>query len=86
MLMTYIWLGMAAASVLFGAASGRLDAVSAAVTEGAGAAVTLCLGIAGAMCLWSGVLEAMERESKKAMLDEFGRGTADMMYASRSSR
>ena len=61
MLMTYIWLGMAAASVLFGAASGRLDAVSAAVTEGAGAAVTLCLGIAGAMCLWSGVLEAMER-------------------------
>lgn len=61
MLMTYIWLGMAAASVLFGAASGRLDVVSAAVTEGAGAAVTLCLGIAGAMCLWSGVLEAMER-------------------------
>lgn len=61
MLMTYIWLGMAAASVLFGAATGRLAAVSAAVTEGAGAAVTLCLGITGALCLWSGVLEVMRR-------------------------
>ena len=59
MLMSWIWLGMTAAAVLFGAATGRMDAISSAVTDGAGSAVTLCLGIAGAVCLWSGVLEAM---------------------------
>lgn len=61
MLMSWIWLAMAAAAVLFGAATGRLDAVSAAVTEGAGAAVTLCIGIAGAVMLWSAVMEAMRQ-------------------------
>lgn len=61
MLMGYLWLGMVAASVGYGAATGRLAAVSAAVTEGAGAAVTLCLGIAGAVCLWSAVLEVMRQ-------------------------
>ena len=59
MLMSWIWLGMTAAAVLFSAATGRTNAVAAAVTEGAGSAVTLCLGIAGAVCLWSGVMEAM---------------------------
>ena len=68
MLMTYIWLGMAAAAVLFGAATGRLDAVSSAVTEGAGAAVTLCIGIAGAVILWSAVMEAMRQSGLLAAL------------------
>lgn len=61
LLMTYIWLGMAAAAVLYGAAVGTLPAVSAAVTQGAGAAVTLCIGITGAVCLWSAVMELMRR-------------------------
>lgn len=59
--MAYIWLLMSAAAVLFGAANGTLNAVSAAVTEGAGAAVTLCIGITGAVCLWSAVMEAMKQ-------------------------
>ena len=61
MLMSYLWLGMVAAAILCGAATGRLDAVGAAVTEGAGAAVTLVLGIAGTMALWSAVLELMRQ-------------------------
>lgn len=61
MLMTWISLLMMGAAILYGAANGTLGAVSAAVTEGAGSAVTLCLGIAGALCLWSGVMEAMRQ-------------------------
>ena len=68
MLMTYIWLCMAAAAVLFGAATGSPDAVSSAVTEGAGAAVTLCIGIAGAVMLWSAVMEAMRQSGLLAAL------------------
>ena len=61
LLMAYIWLAMTGAAVLYGAANGTLSAVSAAVTEGAGSAVTLCIGIAGAVCLWSAVMEAMKQ-------------------------
>ena len=46
MLMTYIWLGMICAAVLWGAGAGTLDTVSAAVTNGAQSAVTLCVSSA----------------------------------------
>ena len=61
MLMTWIWLGMVVAAVLYGAFAGTLPAVSAAVTEGAAGAVTLCLGLAGTLLLWSGLMELMRQ-------------------------
>lgn len=48
-------------SLVFGGAAGRLAEVSAAAMEGAGAAVELCLSMAGAICLWSGVMTLMDR-------------------------
>lgn len=68
MLMSWIWLGMVSVSILYGAATGNLSAVSAAVTEGAGSAVTLCLGLAGAVCLWSAVMELMAQSGLLAAL------------------
>lgn len=59
MLMSYIWLGIMALSVLYGTCSGNIGAVSAALMEGAGAAAELCLSIAGPVCLWTGVMELM---------------------------
>ena len=59
--MTVVWTGMVAVSVLCGLATGRGAEVAAAAIEGAGAAVELCLSIAGMMCLWSGVMEVMRR-------------------------
>lgn len=61
MLMAYVWVGMLAVSVLYGAANGTLGAVSAAVMEGAGAAVTLCVELAGAVALWTGVMEVLRQ-------------------------
>lgn len=61
MLMAYIWVGMLAVSVLYGCWAGTVPAVSAALMEGAAAAVELCLSICGAVCLWTGVMELMRR-------------------------
>ena len=61
MLMTWVWLGMVCAAILYGAFAGTLPAVSAAVTEGAAGAVTLCLKLAGALLLWSGLMELMRQ-------------------------
>ena len=61
MAMSWLWTGMVALSVLCGTVNGRMAEVSAAALEGAGAAVELCLGMLGSVCLWMGVMELMER-------------------------
>ena len=61
MVMAVLWCCMVGASVFFGIAGQDLDAVSAAALSGAGSAVTLCLSMAGVICLWTGVMEVMER-------------------------
>jgi len=49
-----IWTALVLSALVCGAVNGRLDAVTAAALEGAGAAVELVLTMAGALCLWSG--------------------------------
>ena len=61
MAMAWIWTGMATVSLIFAAWNGTMDAVGAAALEGAGAAVQLCIAMAGVLCLWSGVMEIMSR-------------------------
>lgn len=59
MAMTWVWTGMVVLSLLFGLATGSLDAVAAAALEGAGSAVELSIAMAGTLCLWSGVMEIL---------------------------
>ena len=61
MVMAWIFTAMVLLSLVFGIKNGTMDAVSAAALSGAGEAVTLCIGLLGVMCLWSGVLEVMDR-------------------------
>lgn len=61
MAMTMIWTGMVVLSILCALATGRGDALSGAALEGAGAAVQLCISMAGILCLWMGVMEVMRR-------------------------
>ena len=60
MAMSVIWCFMVAAAVICSA--GRAGGpVASASLEGAAAAVNLCLYMAGALCLWSGLMEIMRR-------------------------
>ena len=68
MAMTYLWTGMVALSVIFGALTGNLGALGGAALEGARSAVELCVSLAGAMCLWTGVMEVMNRSGLSALL------------------
>ncbi len=61
MAMTVVWTVMVVLSLIFGAVAGNLDAVADAALTGAGSAVTLCVSMAGVMCLWSGVMEVMRQ-------------------------
>ncbi|MCL2841901.1 MAG: spore maturation protein A [Oscillospiraceae bacterium] len=61
MAMAWIWTGMVGISLLFGLINGNVSQVATAAMEGAGAAVTLSLTLAGVICLWSGVMELIRR-------------------------
>lgn len=61
MLMGAIWLGMIVLSVCAAFFTKSTAALTPAALEGARAAVTLCISLAGALCLWSGLSKVMER-------------------------
>ena len=61
MAMAWVWAVLVGASVVFGALNGTMAEVSRAAMDGAAAAVELAIGMVGAICLWSGVMELMER-------------------------
>lgn len=68
MAMAIIWTAAVIISVLYGSATGNAAAVGSAAMEGASSAVTLCISIGGMICLWSGVMEVMNRCGLSAAL------------------
>ncbi len=63
-----IWAGMILAAVVFAAMNGRMPELSAAVTNGAGTAVTTMLSITGMLCLWTGLMKVAEKAGLMAGL------------------
>ena len=61
MLMSWIWTGIAGASILCALLNGCGSALAAAVLQGAQTGVTLAVSMAGAICLWSGTAAVMEK-------------------------
>lgn len=59
MAMSWVWTGMVVLSLIFGVATGNLDAVASAALTGADSAIRLSLSMAGVLCLWTGVMEIM---------------------------
>ena len=68
MVMSWIFTGIVALSILFAAINGQASQVSAATLQGAQSGITLALSMAGAVCLWSGVGKLMERSGITRLL------------------
>ena len=79
-MMSVIWTLMLASAILYGAATGRAAQVGAAAMEGASAAVSLCVSIAGMICLWSGVMEVMRRSGILDVLSRCLRGPLTFLF------
>jgi len=73
MAMSWVWVGMVILSLIFGILNGTIEQVSAAAMEGANAAVQLCVSMAGMMCLWTGIMEIMNRCGMTAGLSKLFR-------------
>lgn len=71
--MSAIWVFLVAVSVAAAAATGRMAALTAAVAESAGQAVTLALGLVGVMALWLGLMKVAEEAGLVALLGRAAR-------------
>ena len=80
MTMAFIWTGMVAVSLLCAIKTGRLELLGAAAMTGAEEAVRLCLSMAGAMCLWMGVMEVMKRAGLAEKLSRLLRPLLGVLY------
>lgn len=71
MVMSWIYTGIIALSVLFSIIRGCGSALAAAIPAGAQAGITLAVSIAGSICLWTGVGKLMERVGLTQKLSSF---------------
>lgn len=61
MAMSKVWALLVFLSFVFGIINGNMNEVAAAALDGASAAVSLAISLTGIMCLWTGILEIMNR-------------------------
>lgn len=67
-MMKWVWSGMILLSVLLGAMTGKLGAVSQAALKGAQDAVVLSITLLGVICLWNGLMKIAEAGGITRML------------------
>lgn len=61
MVMSWVYTGILAVSLLFAAFTGNGGALASAIPSGAQAGISLAISISGSICLWTGVGALMER-------------------------
>ncbi len=71
--MSLVWVLLVALSVAVAAATGRMEALTPAVVESAGRAVTLSIGLAGVMALWLGLMRVAEEAGLVRLLGRAAR-------------
>lgn len=82
MVMSYIWFGMIALSLLFALATGNGAALGQSVLTGAQSGITLVISIGGSICLWSGLGEVMERSGLSSRLARLFRPLLGRLFPS----
>lgn len=67
-MLNWLWAGMMLLALAAGAVNGRLEEVTRALLGGGGDAVSLSLTLAGALCLWGGLMRVADKGGLTALL------------------
>lgn len=82
MVMSWIFTGIMAISVIAALLLGRGSELAAAVPAGAQAGITLAVSMAGSICLWTGVGQLMEKAGFTAFLSRLLRPVLNRLFPS----
>ena len=82
MVMSWVWTGIVAFSILAAALSGNISALSAAVPKGSQAGISLAISMAGSICLWTGVGRLMEAAGLTSKLSKLLRPVLGRVFPS----
>ena len=82
MVMSWMWTGLSAVSLVAAAFLGNVGALSTAVQTGAQAGITLAISMAGSICLWTGVGKLMEKAGLTGMLSALLRPLLGRLFPS----
>lgn len=67
-MINYIWAGMIIFSVISSVFANKTDLLSGAIISSASDAVSLCIRLAGTICLWSGLMEIAEKSGLTSVI------------------
>ncbi len=82
MVMSWIFTGLVALSIVCAMVLGNGSALAAACATGAQNGITLAVSIAGSLCLWTGIGKLMEHIGITAMLARFFRPVLHRLFPS----
>lgn len=82
MVLSWIWTGMVFISIVAAIYTGSGSSLASAAMEGAQTGATLCISMAGAICLWSGVGRLMEAIGITQMLSRLMRPILHILFPS----
>lgn len=82
MVMSIVWAVLLGGSVLCSLITGRGQALSVGVMQGAQMGITLAISIAGSLCLWAGVGRLMEKIGLTAALASLLRPVMERLFPS----
>ncbi len=60
-MLNYIWIGLLLIGFIVGIFTGKIDQVTKAAIDSSQSAVTVCIGLLGVMCLWTGLMKIAEK-------------------------
>jgi spore maturation protein A len=63
-----LWLGMVILAVVLGGVNGKINEVTKAAIDSAAGAVTIAIGLIGAMALWLGIVKIAEDSGLMSLL------------------
>jgi len=67
-MLNYIWFGLIIVAVLLGGINGKIEEVTKAGLDSAGAAVTISIGLIGVMALWLGIVKIADEAGLMRLL------------------
>ncbi|MGN0370812.1 MAG: nucleoside recognition domain-containing protein [Butyrivibrio sp.] len=75
-MLNYLWAFMILAGIVYGTATGNIEAVGNSIIEGGGEAVSLCITMLGVISLWTGVMKIAE---KSGIIDKMQKGISPLI-------